>query len=126
METAAERKERPAAHGDTNRKCRHSFSLTFTRMPPAVRARRRGTCISPYFCSQFRRSPHRRALLDSKRLVKLREIHVRTDCAELAGRMRVNRDAPAQFGFAPVRSPELRKRQKKTLLRREAVDVLSL
>src|SRR6185369_15417738 len=44
---------------------------------------------------------------------------------ELAGRMRVHRDAAPQFGFAPVGSPELRQGQKETLLRREAVDALS-
>src|SRR5229473_3099255 len=81
---------------------------------------------SPDFRPQLRRPPHRRGFLDAERVVKLLQVHVRADGAELAGGVRVNRDAPAQLGFAPVGVPELRQRQEKPLLRREAIDLIRL
>src|SRR5437899_8650627 len=51
---------------------------------------------------------------------------MRSDGAELAGRMRVGGNKAPRLLFARVRAPELREREEEPLLRREAIDHLTL
>src|SRR5262245_37265928 len=79
----------------------------------------------PDLRAQLRGSPQRCTFLDPERVVKLLQVHMRPDGAELARRVRIHCDAPAQFGLTPVRSPHLRQGQEKALLGCETVDLLS-
>src|SRR5262245_7420236 len=57
----------------------------------------------PDLRAQLRGSPQRCTFLDPERVVKLLQVHMRPDGAELARRVRIHCDAPAQFGLTPVR-----------------------
>src|SRR5256885_3951842 len=83
-------------------------------------------CNLPNLGSQLRRAPHGRTSLNVKRIVKLLQVYMRTNGAELAGTVRIDRHQSTCFSFADIGPPDLCEGDEKTLFGCEAIDVLSL